>query len=164
MGVNCTHFRQPRFCIREEVNNLHELAEQGSKQAQYRLGIMYVKGIVIQQSDREAIYFFTESAEQGYAPSQYELARLNFKYAMLSAEEEDQQKLFEKAFFWYKAAAEGNYIPSQVAVALMYIQGLGVEQNDTEAIYWCRKAVDFAGPLALQNDDLVSQCKIMLSP
>ena len=161
IGSTCSVYTSPRVCINAEIKRLLTSAEQGSKQAQYKLGIMYKKGIVIEQNDIKAIDFFVKAAEQGYAPSQYELARLYVKYSQIVDGEQKRQMLGE-AFYWYNQAAEGAYVPSQVAVALMYKVGLGVEQNNTKAVFWCNRAVDFAGQTALQNDGLVSQCKTIL--
>ncbi|RIA89585.1 hypothetical protein C1645_771983, partial [Glomus cerebriforme] len=41
-------------------------ANLGSKVAQYNLGIMYEKGDVIEKDINQAIYWYEQSAKQGY--------------------------------------------------------------------------------------------------
>lgn len=49
---------------------------------------------------------------------------------------------YGKAFYWYEKAAKDNDPIGQVALALLYSNGNGVEQNLDMAMYWYQKAAD----------------------
>ncbi|EOX4856310.1 tetratricopeptide repeat protein, partial [Haemophilus influenzae] len=46
------------------------LAEQGNAEAQLMLGVMYARGIGVKQDDFEAVKWYRQAAEQGYANAQ----------------------------------------------------------------------------------------------
>lgn len=54
----------------------------------------------------------------------------------------------ERAYAWYRRAAESGYKPAQFSLATMLEQGKGVEKNVMEALEWYRKAS------GIQNDSL----------
>lgn len=54
----------------------------------------------------------------------------------------------ERAYAWYRRAAENGYKPAQFSLATMLEQGKGVEKNVMEALEWYRKAS------GIQNDSL----------
>ncbi|MBS4163303.1 hypothetical protein PRO82_000603 [Candidatus Protochlamydia amoebophila] len=49
------------------------LADQGDAKAQYNLGVIYVNGLGVTQSDAKAFKYFKLAADQGDADAQYEL-------------------------------------------------------------------------------------------
>jgi len=49
------------------------LAEQGSAEAQYNLGLMYANGDGVPQNDEEAVRWYRLAAEQGDANAQFNL-------------------------------------------------------------------------------------------
>lgn len=51
-------------------------ANQGNANGEYELGLMYKKGIAVEQSYMKAYELFYKSAEQGNANGEYELGRL----------------------------------------------------------------------------------------
>ena len=51
------------------------LAEQGSAQAQYRLGVLYGQGKGVEQDYTQAVYWYRKAVNQGYANAQYNLAQ-----------------------------------------------------------------------------------------
>ena len=70
-------------------------------------------------------------AEKGDARSQHSLAA-RF----------EREKKYDEAVKWYTAAAAQGYGPSQMNLAQMYENGIGVRRSSAEAIRWYRKAVE----------------------
>jgi uncharacterized protein len=52
------------------------LADQGSAQAQYRIGLMYYSGEDVAQDLAEAAKWFRKAAEQGYSGAQHYLGMM----------------------------------------------------------------------------------------
>ncbi|MCX8627215.1 tetratricopeptide repeat protein, partial [Gilliamella sp. B3976] len=74
-------------------------AEQGDKDAQYNLALMYDEGEGVKESKEKAIYWYTKAAEQGVGDAQYNLA-------VIYDEGEGVEESKEKAIYWYTKAAE----------------------------------------------------------
>ncbi len=51
-------------------------AYEGSTDAQFNLGVMYIEGKGVEQSRDEAIFWFTKAAQQGHREAQYNLGHL----------------------------------------------------------------------------------------
>ena len=77
-------------------------AEQGSAEAQFRLGKCYDKGEGVEQDYSEAVKWYLKAAEQGNAKAQFNLGNIYRK-----GEGVDQD--YNEAVKWYrKAADQGN--------------------------------------------------------
>ena len=78
LGVHAQSFRESvdaykRGDYRTALAGFRVLAEQGNPSSQYNLGMMYVNGHGVVQSDREAVNWFRMAAVQGVAGAQYNL-------------------------------------------------------------------------------------------
>ena len=60
------------------VHIFTKLAEQGSAEAQFNLGVCYKKGHGVKQSYKEAVKWYRKAAEQGFAPAQEALKNLGY--------------------------------------------------------------------------------------
>ena len=78
-GLNCYEFTSAKRCIKQEVENLKELAEQGDEQAQNMLAQMYYEGKGVQKSFEGAFYWFEKAAQQNHLPSVYMMAYMYYK-------------------------------------------------------------------------------------
>ena len=78
------------------------LAEQGNAAAQSKLGILYQKGLGVQQDDKEAVKWFRLAAEQGSAEAQY------FLGGMYSHGKGVPKDLKEEVKWTRLAAEQGN--------------------------------------------------------
>ena len=87
-------------------------AEEGYASAQYQLALMYLEGKGVDQDEEQAFYWMSKAARQGYA----------------------------SAFDWMLKKAEEGYASAQYELALMYLEGKGVDQDDEQAFYWMEKA------------------------
>ncbi|MGH8460266.1 MAG: tetratricopeptide repeat protein [Stenotrophobium sp.] len=102
------------------------LAVQGNAQAQFNLGVIYDKGLGVQQDDAEAAQWFRESAGQGDANAQYALGVL---YADGRGVAQDDAAAVQ----WYrKAAAQGSAL-AQNNLGTIYEFGKGVTQDYAKA-------------------------------
>jgi len=64
-----------------------------------------------------------------------------FANRLMENEDADEIDLKE-AFYWHKTAAEEVFEHSQFQLIHMYKDGIGVEKNREEALYWTKKAFD----------------------
>ena len=62
-----------------------------------------------------------------------------------------EKQEYEKAYALYNAAAQLDYVPAQINVAIAYLKGQGVAQNDQAAFMWLQKAAAQNHPVALSN-------------
>ena len=134
IGMICHGSKPVMDCIKEEMENLKELAEEGSVYAQYNLDLFYFSGW-IDQNVKEVFHWMKEAAEQGYVPAQHGLAVMYFK-----GEGVDQD--LNQAFQWMQKAAEQGYAPAQHGLALMYEEGEGVDQDLNQAFQWMKEAAE----------------------
>jgi len=102
IGLSCEG-RDPKACIKEDLNDLQKQAERGNKIAQSQLARYYHE---VQQDFPSTLKWLLRSAEQGHAPAQYSLG------AMYNQGEGTQQN-FPSAFHWFLRSAEQGYVPAQ---------------------------------------------------
>ena len=119
---------------RLDIIDLETRAERGDPAAQYALGMIYVAGDGVAADPARARQWMHESAEQGYAPAQYELGSF---YTL-----EGPQQDFTRAADWLRRAAEQNYLRAQTSLGMLYAAGRGVEQDFAEAFAWLTLASD----------------------
>ena len=145
-------------------------AEEGDPVAQYHLGMIYLKGLGIEQKPKVAIKWLIKSAEQGYAEAQFELGNAYRKYSKgndqtyeaarwnQKAAEQGHvgaQLLHAKFLLWkgtdeyhregaslYMKLAEQGIVGAQEKLGYLYGKGKGVSKDETKALYWVRKAAE----------------------
>ena len=123
----------------DEVVRLWEgAAEQGFKEAQYNLGVIYDHGQGVDVNYKKAIEWYEKVAEQGYADAQYNLGVMYYHGHGVDVN-------YKKAIEWYEKAAKQGDADAQNNLGLMYEFGQGVGQSDSMAMRWYAKA-------AAQND------------
>lgn len=135
----------------EAVKQLCKAAGQGDAKAQNNLGALYVRGRGVPQDDTEAVKWFHKAAEQGDAHGQFNLGLMYHKGTGVPQDDTEAAK------WWRKAAEQDHLLPNQnisltpfnlsvlearFNLGLMYREGRGVLQDDTEAAKWWRKAAE----------------------
>jgi FOG: TPR repeat, SEL1 subfamily len=150
--------------------SLHQLAREGSKEAQLALGHIYFEGNYKERNYKKAVYWYKKAAEKGDKEAQYQLATLLKTGNGVSASEGDslywyqkaaenghadaqislafimiKTKEMEKAFYWFQQSAMSGNAFAQYNVGKMYLSGVGAAQDFIRAAEWLEKA-------ALQND------------
>lgn len=120
------------------IQLLKPLAEQGSVDAQFELGKLYVRkdGYFDSSNKAGAAFWFRKAADQGHAEAQYDLG---FLYENGAIEPEHD---LVQAFIWYLKAAEQGFADAQFQIATRYEYGRGVPQNYALAVAWVRKSAD----------------------
>ena len=87
-----------------------------------KLGLCYDNGKGVLEDDKQAVFWYTQAAEQGYAKAQYNLALC---YAAGEGVLEDDKQ----AVYWYTQAAEQGHPEAQYNLGICYAKGDGVSRN-----------------------------------
>ena len=132
------------------------------------------------QNYAEAVRYYREAAEQGYADAQYSLGYCYYCGDGVDENETEAVKWFRKAaeqgnadaqfrlgqcydcgrgvdkseteaVKWYRIAAEQGNADAQWNLGYCYENGRGVDKNETEAVKWYRKAAEQGDELAKQK-------------
>jgi len=138
-------------------------------QAQFSLGLCCENGEGVAKNEKEAIKWYTKSAQQGNPLAQLQIARIYeygfevprdmsiaFNFYKKAAEQENLeaqtrlgrcyangegvQKDEKEAYKWLRRSAEQGYSPGQVELGLCYELGKGVSKDEREAEKWYKKA------------------------
>ncbi|EPS36879.1 hypothetical protein H072_9484 [Dactylellina haptotyla CBS 200.50] len=137
------HLGQPRN-DREAIVWLKRAAEQADEEnphALHQLGLLYESADGNGSIVRDVAYakeLFTKAAELGYPPSQYRLGTA-YAYGLIGCPVDAKLSIT-----WYSRAAASGDAESELALAGWYLTGAEgiLEQNDTEAYLWSRKAAE----------------------
>lgn len=105
------------------------LAQNGNAQAQYNLGFYFQE---YAHDKKQAFHWFTKSAENNFAKSQYILGchysgkfgsyHPKFGAALVKTD-------YIKALYWHNKASENGYSESDYELYYMYFEGIGVKKN-----------------------------------
>lgn len=101
--------------------------EQNDSEAQYLLGVMYLRGMGVEKNYANAVNWFTKSAKQGNDKAQYMLA---YRYETGKGVQKD----LSKAVYWYKKSAEQGNDKAQYMLGSMYANGIGVPKDNDKAM------------------------------
>ncbi len=115
-------------------------ADSGNAAAMCNVGLLYETGKGTEKDISQAMTWYRKAAEKQYVPAEADLASLY-----------ERQQDFGKAFTYYKMAAEANNAPAMVRLGHCYEEGLGTEENTTEAVNWYRKAADLNNSEAMTD-------------
>jgi hypothetical protein len=104
-------------------------AQSGDPEAQYQLGVLYLKGSGVERNPALAYQWIGKAAEQGYAEAQYALGAMHHAGR-------DALQSFPLAFKWFERAAQQNHAESQYSLGIMYRAGQGVPVDKPQAYVW----------------------------
>jgi len=128
------------------------LAEQGHRDAQFNLGLLYENGFGVAVDAAQAARWYRRAAEQDDRQAQ---AYLGEMYAQgLGVERDDIE-----ALRWYRTAAERGHAASQYNVGLFYATGRGIAPNDVQAVAW----ITVAQENGARDTDLLGRLKRHMS-
>jgi hypothetical protein len=105
------------------------LAEKGDRDAQYNLGIAYIKGAGVPQNYLDAYKWMRKSADHGYVNAQYVLGQLYSEGKGVTQDPKEAERL-------YIMAAKQGYLDAQYNLAYMYLGHLGINKNLDQALHW----------------------------
>lgn len=122
--------------VTEYVNKLLlKEAEAGDANAQFELGTLYEDDVYdlygsdeidLKKDLKQSKTWFRRAADQGHIGAQLQMGRIALPD-------------YETAFYWFNKAALQNNSDAQVNVGEMYLNGMGVTQNDIEGAKWIEK-------------------------
>ncbi len=131
--------------LREEKKKVHIEARKGNAAAQCRYAEIITDEVIYENNPelrewydddcKEALVWYRESAEQGYAKAQF---ALGFMYDIGRGVQQDAGE----ALSWFTKSAESGYCRAQLRVGMRYVNGKGVPQDDKEAVKWFRVAAE----------------------
>ena len=113
-----------------------KLAEQGDREAQFRMNIMYAKGYGVPKNLSESAKWLRMSAEGGLAIAQHVLGD-NYVAGINGFPQS-----YKEAFKWLQLAAVQNDPDAQTSLGWLYMYGRGVEQDFVTAAKWLQLAAD----------------------
>ena len=123
---------------------IKSMAETGDAESQFKLAVMYGKGVETTKNNQEAVKWLQKSAGQGLVDAQFTLGTL---YDNGNGVEKNPKKAAD----WYLKSAEGGLVNAQFTVGMVYRLGKGVRKSNSEAVKWLRKAADQGHLIAMEN-------------
>jgi TPR repeat protein len=118
-----------------------EAADRGQAEAQYNLGMLYLKGLGVARNPEEAFRWFRLAGEQGQADAAFQVGLMREKGVGVAQD-------FAQAQVWFTLAAEHGDSEAEVSLAELYDQGQGVPKDLTRAVYWYKMAAEQGLPEA----------------
>lgn len=155
--------------MRTRLEELHKKAKEGDASSENRLGSLYLTGNAILKPDPvRAVYWFSRSAEQGFAMGQFNLglcydqgigvenadtyqalkwyrkaadqglfqAQINAAYTLKEISQ------YTEAFKYFRMASRSGDVGALREVGIAYLDGLGVEQDFTQAAAFLKRAAE----------------------
>jgi TPR repeat protein len=126
--------RQRVFSYTPEIP-FQNAAKEGNIDAQFKLGMLFIKGDVTERKPAEGIKWLRKAAQRDYLAAQIKLGELYLKGI-------DVKTDFTEAAKWFQKAAKQGDADAQYILANMYSKGLGLERSNKEARKWFRAAAD----------------------
>lgn len=119
---------------------LQNAAEKGDMVAQSELGFLYET----QKDYKQAAYWYNKSAQQGYAPAQYNIG-VAYRYGRGVTQD------LKKASEWYQKSATQGVVKAQVNLGMLYLLGTGVPVDYNNSRQWFMKASESGDTIAIFN-------------
>ncbi|MFQ5535169.1 MAG: tetratricopeptide repeat protein [Sphingomonadales bacterium] len=116
------------------VREFRALAEDGHAKSQFNLGLMYFRGLGVEEDSEAAKEWALKSARQDYAPAQYTIGVMYSKGAGF-------EKNPIEAAQWFRRAAEQGHPQAQHDLASLYGEGRGVPRDVVLGHMWFSLAI-----------------------
>ena len=130
------HFMAKKKLLTNDPEYYRKEAEQGDKEAQYKLGIIYFRGGCVDKDYSEAEKWLREAAEQGKVDAQRFLTV--YYSGVLKGTKRDSEEYLK----WNRKLAERGDKEKQYILGLCYSLGKDVDKDYTEAVKWMRKSAE----------------------
>jgi hypothetical protein len=159
---------------------VRKMAHSGHVFEQNQVGISCLLAIGPDYTEKEALAWFQQAAQRGYAPAEVNLAvvyinawgtpvnyaialhwlhaaasqgfaRAYFNLGLLYLEGKGVRQDNAEAFRWFQRGARQDDSSAQTNLGYMYDLGLGVARNAATAADWYRKGAEAGNPLAENN-------------
>ncbi len=124
-------------------------AAKGLAPAQYRLGVLYERGLGVARDPATARSWYQRAADRGNARAMHNLA-------VLLADGGGARPDYSEAAIWFRRAAEHGVKDSQFNLAILYARGMGVPQDLVASYGWFAAAADHGDADAGKKRDEVA--------
>lgn len=114
---------------RKAVQLWQNSAARGYTPAEHEIGVLFLDGAAVAADPIKGLQLLKRAADKGYAPSQSRLGRLS-----------EEGGNFAAAAGWYREAADQNDEMGLCNLAVLLLQGKGVEKDPEQAIALLTKA------------------------
>ncbi|WP_183728904.1 tetratricopeptide repeat protein [Desulfurispira natronophila] len=142
MAIRLLPNHNTQFADYRDTLHWHNLATQSSNPiAQHNLGVAYRTGHGVYKNYSDALHWFRYAAAH-----QYSHARTNLGFMYLKGFDHQLPDYDEARFHFYAAAQEEHEV-AQYALGIIYLEGIGVDENIELGLEWLHAA-------ALQNYSL----------
>ena len=131
--------------VGSDVAKLRDQADGGDAIAEYRLGSLYMTGMVVTSDYKEAARYMHLAAEQGLPEAE---TVMGYLYENGKGVPRD----YRKAFDYYAAAAKRGDLTAANNLGVMYRHGHGVRRDSRQAVDWYRRAAE--------GGNVVGQCDL----
>jgi len=115
-------------------------AELNDDNGYFQLGNCYHNGEGCSKNVEKARQNYLKACDQWSLPGEHNLGVLLY-----------EQNEYDGAFYRFNCAAERDWLPSMVSVALCYENGIGCDRDIEKAIMWLKKASSQGYSLANEN-------------
>ena len=141
-NLGVMYYARARGCHRTTPRPCAGTAGQPSRETPTRStiwAVMYNKGQGVPQDYAEAVRWYRRAAEQGTMPA----AQFNLGVMYARNGQGVPLRTDAEAVRWYPPGSRaGKRPPAQFNLGVMYYKGLGVPQDDAEAMRWFRRAAE----------------------
>lgn len=111
-------------------------AQRGDAQAQYDVALAYENGDGVEESVKDAFYWYEKAAQLGHVKAQYEIGMIySFGNSFVRPN-------YEEAFNWFEKAAAKNDPGSIFQLGYAYKNGEGVKTDEDKGFEYYKKAAD----------------------
>lgn len=110
-------------------------AYEGHPQAQFNLGLQYLRGDFVKKDEKQAFSWFRKSAEKDMPEAQFNLALMYENGHGTNAD-------LTEALYWYESASQLGDANAQQNLGIKYLLGKQVAQDNKKALNLISKAAD----------------------
>lgn len=104
-------------------------AQSGNTEAQFNVAHMYKNALFVEQSNAQAITWYTMAAQSGHPIAQNDLGNM-------CKNGEGMDVDLDAAMTWFLKSSEQNYYGAQYNIGRMFYMGEGVDQDYEQALNW----------------------------
>lgn len=117
----------------EALRDWLPLAEKDNADAQYNIGILYMKGLGVEKNEKTAFIWYKRAAANGNTDAMYNLGIMYNQGRVVVRSTKDAVK------WWQKSAELGN-AAGQFNMGVVYAYGRSVKKDVNEAMKWWKKS------------------------
>ncbi len=132
------------------LKEFQPLAELGDAEAQFNLGLLYVRGQGVPQDDQEAVRWYRLAADQDFASAQGLLGLMYYEGRGVPQD-------YTEAVKWYRLAAEQGLAVAQYKLGLMYALGHGLSKDYVLTHMWATLAAAKEVKEAVEVRDIIEK-------